>query len=60
MQAEKTSTVAAYLLDQIGKHTRIRGDVVQSHSSVPSEIISMKGNRMEAVEFSPTVDDGTL
>ncbi len=55
---QKTSTVAAYLLDQIG-NIPDEGDVMQSQLGT-FRIISMKGNRMEAVEFSPTVDDGTL
>nr|WP_319473431.1 hemolysin family protein [uncultured Sphaerochaeta sp.] len=55
---QKTSTVAAYLLDLIG-NIPDQGDVVQSQLGT-FRIISMKGNRMEAVEFSPTVDDGTL
>ncbi|MGE4583039.1 MAG: hemolysin family protein [Sphaerochaeta sp.] len=54
----KTSTVAAYLLDLIGDIPE-QGEVVQSPLGT-FRIISMKGNRMEAVEFSPTIDDGTL
>ncbi len=55
---QKTSTVAAYLLDLIGNIPE-EGEVVQSQLGT-FRIISMKGNRMEAVEFSPTIDDGTL
>lgn len=54
----RTSTVAAYLLDIIGDIPG-EGEVVQSPLGT-FRIISMKGNRMEAVEFSPTIDDGTL
>ena len=57
-QRQKTSTVAAYLFDLIGDIPQ-EGELVQSTFGT-FRIISMKGNRMEAVEFSPTIDDGTL
>ncbi len=57
-QKQRTSTVAAYVLELTGDIPQ-EGDVVQS-SLGTFRIISMKGNRMEAVEFSPTIDDGTL
>lgn len=57
-QRGKTSTVAAYLLDLTGD-IPAEGEVVQSILGT-FRIISMKGNRMESVEFSPAIDDGTL
>ncbi|MDD3902506.1 MAG: hemolysin family protein [Sphaerochaeta sp.] len=54
----KTSTVAAYLMDLTGDIPH-EGDVLQSRLGT-FRIISMKGNRMEEVEFSPAVDDATL
>ncbi len=55
---QRTSTVAAYLLDLIGNIPE-EDEVVQSPLGT-FRIIHMKGNRLESVEFSPTVDDGTL
>lgn len=57
-QKQRTSTVAAYVLELTGDIPQ-EGEVVQSPLGT-FRIISMKGNRMEAVEFSPTIDDGTL
>ena len=57
-QRQRISTVAAYVLELTGDIPQ-EGDVVQSPLGT-FRIISMKGNRMEAVEFSPTIDDGTL
>ncbi len=57
-QRGKTSTVAAYLLDLTGDIPE-EGEVMQSPLGT-FRIISMKGNRMESVEFSPAIDDGTL
>ncbi|AEV29664.1 CBS domain-containing protein [Sphaerochaeta pleomorpha str. Grapes] len=54
----KTSTVASYLMDLTGDIPQ-EGDILQSPLGT-FRIITMKGNRMEEVEFSPTVDDGTL
>jgi len=57
-QKQRISTVAAYVLELTGDIPQ-EGEVVQSPTGT-FRIISMKGNRMEAVEFSPTIDDGTL
>ena len=54
----KTSTVASYLMDLTGDIPQ-EGDILQSPVGT-FRIITMKGNRMEEVEFSPAVDDGTL
>jgi CBS domain containing-hemolysin-like protein len=54
----KTSTVASYLLDLTGDIPK-EGDVLQTPIGT-FRIIQMKGHRMEEIEFSPTVDDGTL
>ena len=54
----KVSTVASYLMDLTGDIPQ-EGDILQSPLGT-FRIITMKGNRMEEVEFSPTIDDGTL
>jgi CBS domain containing-hemolysin-like protein len=54
----KTSTVASYLMDITGDIPQ-EGEILQSPVGT-FRIITMKGNRMEEVEFSPTIDDGTL
>ncbi|MDT4762743.1 hemolysin family protein [Sphaerochaeta sp. PS] len=57
-EGPKTSTVAAYLMGLTGDIPQ-DGDVLQSPIGT-FRIVTMQGNRVEEVEFSPSIDDATL
>ncbi len=57
-EGSKTSTVAAYLMSLTGDIPE-SGDVLQSPMGT-FRIMTMQGNRVAEVEFSPSIDDATL
>lgn len=57
-EGAKTSTVAAYLMSITGDIPET-GDVLQSPIGT-FRIMTMQGNRVAEVEFSPAIDDATL
>jgi CBS domain containing-hemolysin-like protein len=57
-EGTKTSTVAAYLMGLTGDIPE-SGDVLQSPIGT-FRVMTMQGNRVAEVEFSPAIDDATL